>query len=261
LVDDEERLKRVLTRAYGFVLSTGPTGSGKTTTLYAILNHIHSIEKNIITIEDPVEYTIDYVAQAQVNVKAGLTFESGLRSMLRQDPDIIMVGEIRDKETATIAIHAALTGHIVLSTFHTNDAGGALTRLVEMGIEPFLVASSVSCIMGQRLLRKICEDCKEAYMPPPAVLESIDVHESVPLYRGRGCPVCRNTGFKGRTGVFELLVMEDEVRELVVDKVSTEVIKKKAMEMGMREMREDAIKKALLGVTTLEEALNTTQLE
>ncbi|HUJ88871.1 MAG TPA: ATPase, T2SS/T4P/T4SS family [Syntrophorhabdales bacterium] len=261
LVDDEDRLKRVLTRAYGFVLSTGPTGSGKTTTLYAILNHIHSVEKNIITIEDPVEYTIDYVAQAQVNVKAGLTFESGLRSMLRQDPDIIMVGEIRDKETATIAIHAALTGHIVLSTFHTNDAPGALTRLVEMGIEPFLVASSVSCVMGQRLLRKICEDCKEAYMPPPAVLESIDVHESVPLYRGRGCPVCRNSGFKGRTGVFEVLVMEDEVRELVVDKVSTEVIKKKAMEMGMREMREDAIKKALLGVTTLEEALNTTQLD
>lgn len=261
LVDDEDRLKKVLTRAYGFILSTGPTGSGKTTTLYAILNHIHSIEKNIITIEDPVEYTIDYVAQAQVNVKAGLTFESGLRSMLRQDPDIIMVGEIRDKETATIAIHAALTGHVVLSTFHTNDAPGALTRLTEMGIEPFLVASSVSCVMGQRLLRKICEDCKEAYMPPPAVLESIGVHESVPLYRGRGCPVCRNSGYKGRTGVFEVLVMDDEVRELVVDKVSTEVIKKKAMEKSMREMREDAIKKALLGVTTLEEALNTTQLD
>jgi type IV pilus assembly protein PilB len=261
LADDEDRLKKVLTRAYGFVLSTGPTGSGKTTTLYAILNHIHSSEKNIITIEDPVEYTIDYVAQAQVNVKAGLTFESGLRSMLRQDPDIIMVGEIRDKETATIAIHAALTGHMVLSTFHTNDAGGALTRLSEMGIEPFLVASSVSCVMGQRLLRKICDDCKEAYMPPPSVLESIDVHESVPLYRGKGCPVCRNTGFRGRTGVFEVLVMDDEVRELVVSKVPTEVIKKKAMETGMREMREDALKKALLGLTTLEEALNTTQLE
>ena len=261
LVDDEERLKKVLARAYGFILSTGPTGSGKTTTLYAILNYIHSIEKNIITIEDPVEYTIDYVAQAQVNVKAGLTFESGLRSMLRQDPDIIMVGEIRDKETANIAIHAALTGHVVLSTFHTNDAPGALTRLVEMGIEPFLVASSVSCVMGQRLLRKICEECKEAYMPPSAVLEGIGVHESVPLYRGRGCPVCRNSGYKGRTGVFEVLVMDDEVRELVVDKVSTEVIKKKAMENSMREMREDAIKKALLGVTTLEEALNTTQLD
>ena len=261
LVDDEDRLKKVLTRAYGFVLSTGPTGSGKTTTLYAILNHIHSIEKNIITIEDPVEYTIDYVAQAQVNVKAGLTFESGLRSMLRQDPDIIMVGEIRDKETATIAIHAALTGHIVLSTFHTNDAPGALTRLVEMGIEPFLVASSVTCVMGQRLLRKICADCKEEYLPPPAVLESIDVHESVPLYRGRGCPICRNTGYKGRTGVFEVLVMDDEIRELVVDKVSTDVLKKKAIESSMREMRGDAIKKALLGVTTLEEALNITQLE
>ncbi|MBP1733411.1 MAG: type secretion system protein, partial [Deltaproteobacteria bacterium] len=261
LVDDEERLKKVLARAYGFILSTGPTGSGKTTTLYAILNYIHSIEKNIITIEDPVEYTIDYVAQAQVNVKAGLTFESGLRSMLRQDPDIIMVGEIRDKETANIAIHAALTGHVVLSTFHTNDAPGALTRLVEMGIEPFLVASSVSCVMGQRLLRKICEECKEAYMPPSAVLEGIGVHESVPLYRGRGCPVCRNSGYKGRTGVCEVLVMDDEVRELVVDKVSTEVIKKKAMENSMREMREDAIKKALLGVTTLEEALNTTQLD
>ena len=261
LVDDEDRLKKVLTRAYGFVLSTGPTGSGKTTTLYAILNYIHSAEKNIITIEDPVEYTIDYVAQAQVNVKAGLTFESGLRSMLRQDPDIIMVGEIRDKETANIAIHAALTGHIVLSTFHTNDAPGALTRLVEMGIEPFLVASSVTCVMGQRLLRKICADCKEEYLPPPAVLESIDVHESVPLYRGRGCPICRNTGYKGRTGVFEVLVMDDEIRELVVDKVSTDVLKKKAIESSMREMRGDAIKKALLGVTTLEEALNITQLE
>ena len=261
LPDDEKSLKNVTKRPYGFILSTGPTGSGKSTTLYAILNFINSPEKNIITIEDPVEYTIDGLAQTQVNPKAGLTFDTGLRAILRQDPDIIMVGEIRDKETANIAIHAALTGHVVLSTFHTNDAPGALTRLVEMGIEPFLVASSVSCVMGQRLLRKICEECKEAYMPPSAVLEGIGVHESVPLYRGRGCPVCRNSGYKGRTGVFEVLVMDDEVRELVVDKVSTEVIKKKAMENSMREMREDAIKKALLGVTTLEEALNTTQLD
>jgi type IV pilus assembly protein PilB len=262
LLDDEEKLKKALKRAYGFILSTGPTGSGKTTTLYAILNYINSVEKNIITIEDPVEYTIDYVAQAQVNTKAGLTFEAGLRSMLRQDPDIIMVGEIRDKETATIAIHAALTGHVVLSTFHTNDASGALTRLVEMGIEPFLVASSVSAVMGQRLLRRICDDCKEAYMPPPSVLESINVHDSVPLYRGKGCPVCRNTGYRGRTGVFEVLVLDDELRELVVNNVPTEIIKKKAIESGgMRDMRDDSIKKALLGITTLEEALNTTQLE
>jgi len=261
LSGDEEELKKVLKRAYGFLLSTGPTGSGKTTTLYAILNYLNSEEKNIITIEDPVEYTLESVTQAQVNQKAGLTFEAGLRSMLRQDPDIIMVGEVRDRETAGIAVHAALTGHVVLSTFHTNDAAGALTRLVEMGIEPFLVASSVSCVVGQRLLRKICDDCRESFMPPPAVLQTIGVNEVLPLYRGKGCPSCRGTGYRGRTGVFETLVVDDEIRALIVNKAPTETLKKKAIEHGMREMRDDAIRKALMCITTLEEALNTTQLE
>ena len=261
LSGDEEELKKVLKRAYGFLPSTGPTGSGKTTTLYAILNYLNSEEKNIITIEDPVEYTLESVTQAQVNQKAGLTFEAGLRSMLRQDPDIIMVGEVRDRETAGIAVHAALTGHVVLSTFHTNDAAGALTRLVEMGIEPFLVASSVSCVVGQRLLRKICDDCRESFMPPPAVLQTIGVNEVLPLYRGKGCPSCRGTGYRGRTGVFETLVVDDEIRALIVNKAPTETLKKKAIEHGMREMRDDAIRKALMGITTLEEALNTTQLE
>ena len=261
LPDDKERVLKVLKRPYGFILSTGPTGSGKSTTLYAILNYINTPEKNIITIEDPVEYTIDSVVQSQVNPKAGLTFETGLRAILRQDPDVIMVGEIRDKETATIAVHAALTGHIVLSTFHTNDASGALTRLIEMGIEPFLVASSLSCVMAQRLLRRICDECKEAYQPPRALLESLGVKGDVPLYRGRGCPVCKNTGYKGRIGVFEILTMDDRIRELAISKGSSEAIKKVAMENGMREIQDDAIQKALLGWTTLEEALSMAQLD
>jgi type IV pilus assembly protein PilB len=261
LPDDKEKVLKVLKRPYGFILSTGPTGSGKSTTLYAILNYINTPEKNIITIEDPVEYTIDSVVQSQVNPKAGLTFETGLRAILRQDPDVIMVGEIRDKETATIAVHAALTGHIVLSTFHTNDASGALTRLIEMGIEPFLVASSLSCVMAQRLLRRICNECKEAYQPPRALLESLGVKGDVPLYRGRGCPVCKNTGYKGRIGVFEILTMDDRIRELAISKGSSEAIKKVAMENGMREIQDDAIQKALLGWTTLEEALSMAQLD
>lgn len=258
---DEEKIMKVLKRPYGFILSTGPTGSGKSTTLYAILNNINTPEKNIITIEDPVEYTVDYVSQSQVNPKAGMTFDAGLRAILRQDPDVIMVGEIRDKETVTIAIHAALTGHIVLSTYHTNDAPGALARLIEMGVEPFLVASSVSCIIAQRLLRKICPDCKESYMPPRPILESINVKETIPLYRGKGCPECKYTGFKGRIGVFEILVVDDEIRALVVGKESSDVIKTKAKEHGMAEMREDAVKKAIMGVTTLEEALSTTHID
>lgn len=261
LENDRERIEKVLKRPYGFILSTGPTGSGKSTTLYAILTNINTPEKNIITLEDPVEYTIEGIAQSQINPKAGLTFDTGLRAILRQDPDIIMVGEIRDAETATIATHAALTGHIVLSTFHTNDAAGALTRLTEMGIEPFLVASSVTCVIAQRLLRKICDQCKEQYYPARVILENLGVKEYVPLYRGKGCPVCRNTGYKGRVGTFEVLTMDEEIRELVVSKASSDEIKRKAKENGMQEMREDAIKKALLGIITLEEAMNVTQIE
>jgi type IV pilus assembly protein PilB len=259
LRDDKEKIKSVLKRPYGFILSTGPTGSGKSTTLYAILNHINSPEKNIITIEDPVEYTLDGLAQAQVNPRAGMTFESGLRSILRQDPDIIMVGEIRDRETANIAVHSALTGHLVLSTLHTNDAASAVTRLVEMGIEPFLVTSSVSCVIGQRLLRKICPECKESYYPTPSVHRTFQIREDVLLYRGKGCPACKYKGYRGRTGVYEVLVMDDELRELIISKAPSEVLKKKAHEKGMRVMRDDAIMKVLFGTTTLEEALNVVQ--
>jgi len=261
LRDDKEKIKSVLKRPYGFILSTGPTGSGKSTTLYAILNHINSPEKNIITIEDPVEYTLEGLAQAQVNPRAGMTFESGLRSILRQDPDIIMVGEIRDRETANIAVHSALTGHLVLSTLHTNDAASAVTRLVEMGIEPFLVTSSVSCVIGQRLLRKICPECKESYYPTPSVHKTFQIREDVLLYRGKGCPACKYKGYRGRTGIYEVLVMDDELRELINSKAPSEVLKKKAHEKGMRVMRDDAIMKVLFGTTTLEEALNVVQEE
>lgn len=261
LRDDKEKIKSVLRRPYGFILSTGPTGSGKSTTLYSILNFINAVEKNIITIEDPVEYTLEGLAQAQVNPRAGMTFDSGLRSILRQDPDIIMVGEIRDRETATIAVHAALTGHLVLSTLHTNDAASAVTRLVEMGIEPFLVTSSVSCVIGQRLLRKICPECKESYYPTPSVHKTFQIREDVLLYRGKGCPACKYKGYRGRTGVYEVLVMDDELRELIVSRAPSEVLKKRAHEKGMRVMRDDAIMKVLFGTTTLEEALNVVQEE
>ncbi len=259
LRDDKEKIKNVLKRPYGFILSTGPTGSGKSTTLYAILNYINSPEKNIITIEDPVEYTLEGLAQAQVNPRAGMTFESGLRSILRQDPDIIMVGEIRDRETANIAVHSALTGHLVMSTLHTNDAASAVTRLVEMGIEPFLVTSSVSCVVGQRLLRKICPECKESYYPTPSVHKTFQIREDVLLYRGKGCPACKYKGYRGRTGVYEVLVMDDELRELINNRAPSEVLKKRAHEKGMRVMRDDAIMKVLFGTTTLEEALNVVQ--
>lgn len=261
LYEDEERVREVLKRPYGFILSTGPTGSGKSTTLYAFLNYLNSTEKNIITVEDPVEYTLDGIAQAQVNPRAGLTFESGLRSILRQDPDIIMVGEIRDRETATIAIHSALTGHLVLSTLHTNDSSSAVTRLVEMGIEPFLVSSSVSCTIGQRLLRKICTECKESYAPSSQLVERMGIPRDAVLYKGRGCPICRGTGYKGRIGVYEVLVLDDDIRELIQGKASADLVRKMAVEKGMTLMKDDALRKALLGITTLEEAINTTQVD
>ncbi|MCX7966728.1 MAG: GspE/PulE family protein [Syntrophorhabdaceae bacterium] len=258
---DKVKITNVLKRPYGFIMATGPTGSGKSTTLYAILTSMNTPEKNIITLEDPVEYTIEGITQSQINPKAGLTFDTGLRAILRQDPDVIMVGEIRDAETASIATHAALTGHIVLSTFHTNDAAGALTRFVEMGIEPFLVASSVTCVIAQRLIRRICEECKEAYYPSMTVLNSIGIKEQVTFYRGKGCPACRNTGYKGRVGAFEVLIVDDDIRELVIKKASSEEIKNKALENGMTLIKDDAIRKAILGITTIEEAMTLTQLD
>ncbi|MDH7601498.1 MAG: type II secretion system ATPase GspE [Armatimonadota bacterium] len=254
-----EKFESLIARTYGIILVTGPTGSGKSTTLYSVLSKLNSGEKNILTIEDPVEYELPGLTQVQINPRAGLTFAAGLRTMLRQDPDIIMVGEIRDAETATIATEAALTGHLVLSTLHTNDAPGALTRLIDMGIEPFLIASSVIGVMAQRLVRVVCPKCKEQYQPPRDALKrlgiELDGQSRVTFFRGRGCDYCRGSGYRGRVGVYELMIMNDQIRDLVLRKASAHVIKEAAIESGMKTLREDAIAKILLGQTTLEECL------
>ncbi len=261
--EELEKFERLIQRPHGIILVTGPTGSGKTTTLYAALNKINSAEKNIITIEDPVEYRLEGVRQIQVNSKVNLTFANGLRSILRQDPDIIMVGEIRDKDTAEIAIHSALTGHLVLSTLHTNDAAGAITRLIDMGIEPFLVASSVIGIVAQRLVRIICSGCKEAYQVSEKLLESINVekilNKSLYFHHGRGCNKCFNSGFHGRTAIFELLFMEETVRDLTLKKASTGAINQAAVKLGMRNLRESGLNKVSSGITTIEELMRVTE--
>jgi type IV pilus assembly protein PilB len=257
LPDTLERFEGVVSQSYGIILVTGPTGSGKSTTLYSVLNKLNSGEKNIITIEDPVEYNVSGITQAQVNVRAGMTFASGLRTMLRQDPDIIMVGEIRDSETALIAVEAALTGHLVLSTLHTNDAPGAVTRLIDMGIESFLISSSMAGIIAQRLLRTICSKCKEGYKPSPQALRNLGMQEDadVQFFRGQGCASCKGTGYRGRIGVYELLAVNPEIRELVLKRASSEQIKEAALRNGMRQLRDDAMEKILLGMTTVEESL------
>lgn len=257
LPDTLERFENVITRSYGIILVTGPTGSGKSTTLYSVLNKLNTGDKNIITIEDPVEYNVTGLTQAQVNVRAGMTFASGLRTMLRQDPDIIMVGEIRDSETALIATEAALTGHLVLSTLHTNDAPGAVTRLVDMGIEPFLISSSLAGVIAQRLLRTICPKCKEAYTPSPQALRNLgmEADEKARFYRGRGCNNCKGTGYKGRVGVYELMTVTDELRDVILQKGNAMDIQQVALRHGMRTLREDAMEKILLGITSLEESL------
>ncbi len=253
---------KLILQPNGIILVTGPTGSGKTTTLYAALTTVSSIEKNIITIEDPVEYELPLIRQTQVNPKAGVTFAAGLRSILRQDPDVILVGEIRDKETAEVAIQAALTGHLVLSTLHTNDAPSALTRLIDMGIEPFLVSSSLIGILAQRLVRTICEKCKEEYIPSSAVLKELSIQEKTKFYRGKGCSNCKNTGYVGRIGIFELLVMNEETRKMIEEKKSADQIKKKAVEnQGMKTLREDGLEKARKGITSIEEVLRVTEVE
>ncbi|MCK4948176.1 MAG: Flp pilus assembly complex ATPase component TadA [Candidatus Aureabacteria bacterium] len=254
----------LIKKPYGIILVTGPTGCGKTTTLYSSLSTINDTEKNIITIEDPVEYRLNFVRQIQVNQKVDLTFSNGLRSILRQDPDVIMVGEIRDLETADIAIHAALTGHIVFSTLHTNDAPGALTRLVDMGLEPFLVSSAIIAVAAQRLVRKICPECKESYKPNEKVLEELGLdpkEKGINLYRGNGCDKCMNTGYKGRAAIFELMIPNEEIRELTIAKTSTDEIKKAAAKAGMKNMRQDGLEKARKGITTVEEVLRLTQEE
>ncbi|HBG79004.1 MAG TPA: hypothetical protein DDW84_09250 [Phycisphaerales bacterium] len=250
-----------LHKAHGIVLVTGPTGSGKTTTLYAALNKIYSPSLKIITIEDPVEYQLEGIIQMPVNPKRGLTFATGLRHILRQDPDIIMVGEIRDSETADIAIRAALTGHLVFSTLHTNDAPGAITRLIDMGIEPFLLASSLEVVLAQRLIRKICPHCKEAYEPDENLLKglngSLKMGKNIKLYHGKGCSECMNSGVKGRTGIFELLRITRPLRDLISLKPTVEQIKNAAPSDHIN-MRHNGITKSLAGVTSLEEVFRAT---
>lgn len=261
--DQDAILRKILARPNGVVLVTGPTGSGKTATLYSALNEISTVEVNTITLEDPIEFRLPLIRQSQVNVKTGMTFAAGLRSILRQDPDIVMVGEIRDSETAKIAIEAALTGHVVLSTLHTNDAPGALPRLIDMGVEPFLVASAVTGIIAQRLVRRICSGCKVEYKPNAAVLKSIGRDgKDVKLYRGEGCTGCSGTGFKGRAGIFEILKLNEEIRKLVIENSSADVIRRAALKNGMKSLRDDGIEKALQGLTTIEEVMRvSTELD
>lgn len=258
-LDNLKRYKQLYAQSYGMILVTGPTGSGKTTTLYSTLTNISVPGKNIITVEDPVEYRLEGVNQVQVNHKAGLTFANGLRSILRQDPNIIMVGEIRDMETADIAIRAALTGHLVLSTLHTNDAPGAVTRLVDMGIEPFLAASSVLGVVAQRLVRIICPDCKQKYNPPAESPERLFLGltptEEITLYRGTGCSQCNHTGYRGRMAIQEVMIVSSKVREAINKRASSDEIARVAIDEGMMTMRQDGIQKALQGLTTVEEVM------
>lgn len=261
-----DRLKLVdelIHRPYGIILVTGPTGSGKTTTLYAAISKLNSPQKNIITVEDPIEYQLEGVGQMQVNPKINLTFANGLRSILRQDPDILMVGEIRDLETAEIAVRASLTGHLVFSTLHTNDAAGAITRLLDIGIEPYLVSSSVIAVIAQRLVRLICPYCKEPYVPEERELDKIGLKiKDVPggtLYKGRGCPGCLNTGYRGRTGIFELLTIDEDIRGLILARTETGMVKKKAVERGMKTLRMDGADKVKSGLTTIPEVIRVTQ--
>lgn len=266
---DLEKVTRGIQKTYGMVLSTGPTGSGKTTSIYSILKILNSREKNITTIEDPIEYRMKGVNQIQVNAKTNLTFASGLRSILRQDPNIIFVGEIRDGETAGIAVNAALTGHLVVSTLHTNDAPTALPRLIDMQIEPFLVASTVNVIIAQRLVREICEMCKTSEIVPLSEMKSklpaalyekyFGSKTEIILYKGKGCGVCHGTGYLGRIGVFEVLEITKAIKELIVRREDADVISRKAQEEGMTTMFEDGIQKAIEGLTTIEEVLRVTK--
>lgn len=259
-----EKFKDLITRPHGIILVTGPTGSGKTTTLYAALSKINSPDKNIITIEDPIEYQIKGIGQIQVNPKINLTFAAGLRSVLRQDPDVILVGEIRDSETAEIAIQAALTGHLVFSTLHTNDAAGAITRLLDMKIEPFLISSSVTAILAQRLVRVLCKECREPYQLTALEMNELEISFEASgrtVFRAKGCSACFNTGYFGRTAIYEMLVMDDDIRRLVMKNADAATIKSAAMDKGMRTLRQDGADKVLSGITAVEEVVRVTQKE
>jgi len=256
----------VIKRSHGIILVTGPTGSGKTTTLYAALSRINTPDLNILTVEDPVEYQLQGIGQMAINPKIGLTFAAGLRSFLRQDPDVIMVGEIRDRDTAEIAIQASLTGHLVFSTVHTNDAASAITRLVDMGVEPFLVASSLTAVLAQRLVRRVCPECREAYQPTAEELKEVGLTpEAVaragnpPIYRAKGCEVCGRNGYRGRTGIYELLLVDDDIRQLALKNTDSSTIKRAGVKKGMRTLLDDGARKVLAGETTLAEVLSVTQ--
>jgi len=256
-----DEFKSLITKSYGIILLTGPTGSGKTTTLYAALDEINSKDKNIITIEDPVEYKLDRINQIQIEPKINLTFANALRSTLRQDPDIIMVGEIRDTEIAQIAVQAALTGHLLFSTLHTNDAASALTRLIDMDVKKYLISSSVIGVIAQRLVRVICEKCKEEYTPEKNVLSGLNIKGNlkkggkIKLYRGKGCSFCKNTGYYGRTSIYEIIVLDEEIRSLIISKASSNVIKDAAIKKGMKTLKDSGLEKVMQGITTIEEVL------
>jgi len=258
-----KKVTELINKSHGIVLVTGPTGSGKTTTLYSMLSSINSSDLKIITVEDPVEYQLPGINQIQVNSNIDLTFAAGLRSILRQDPDVVMVGEIRDRETAEIAIQASLTGHLVISTLHTNDSASSVTRLIDMGVEPFLVASSVIAIMAQRLVRTVCKQCGTQYSPSQDEITQIGLNlkemEGKLVYKAKGCPACMDTGYAGRTGIHEILPVDDEIRGMIMKNVESGRIKRRAMEKGMRTLREDGAQKVLDGETTIEEVLRVTQ--
>ncbi len=261
--EDQERFERLIERPNGIILDTGPTGSGKTTTLYASLTALNRPNRKLITVEEPVEYQIAGINQVQVNAQIGLTFSGVLRSMLRQAPDVIMVGEIRDYETAAIAIQAALTGHLVFSTLHTNDAPGAVTRLIDMGVKPYLVASALEAVLAQRLVRTICSHCKTSYQPTKEELAAVgltgEALKEDTFCRGKGCPECSNTGYRGRKAIFEMLIITDAIRDLIFERASSASIRERAKQLGMKTLREDGVRKVLAGITTLEEVMRVTQ--
>jgi len=260
--DDEAIFKKLISQPDGIFLVTGPTGSGKTTTLYSCLHEINRPDQKIITVEDPVEYQMSGINQVPVRNEVGMTFAAALRAMLRQAPNIVMVGEIRDLETAEIAIHASLTGHMVFSTLHTNDAPGAVTRLVDIGVKPFLVSTSLSGVMAQRLVRKVCPDCAAPYEPDEQQIRQLnitpEIADTANFRKGKGCPSCHGTGYRGRMGIFELLVIDDDLRMMIHGGVSVARIREKARIAGMRTLREDGVRKVIAGLTTIEEVVSIT---
>jgi general secretion pathway protein E len=262
--DDRKRFDTLLERTHGIIFVTGPTGSGKSTTLYACLNRINSAEKNVMTVEDPIEYQLEGISQMQVASKKGVTFVNALRHVLRQDPDVIMVGEVRDAETARMAIQSSLTGHLVFSTLHTNDSAGAISRLLDLGVEPYLVSSSLIAIMAQRLLRRVCPDCKKEYKPTTRELRELgfgDLPSQAQFYVGAGCDKCFQTGYRGRTGIYELMLISEEIQNLIYQRTSAGAIKKVSLDAGLQTLRMDGARKVLAGITTISEVLRVTQAD